>query len=104
MLKFDQTVQIYDELIVGSDTYNLFTRPKCWNVNLRYIYVRRHCDNLFQHSEDYAAVERINTSMEKILRDGGKHGKNTRERMAEEILKTKRCNKQTAGGRRDWRK
>lgn len=97
-------MQIYDELIVGSDTYYLFTRSKYCNVNLRCIYVRRHCDNLFQHSEEYAGVERINTSMEKILRDGEKHGKNTREGMVEEILKTKRCNKQTAGGRRDWRK
>lgn len=42
--------------------------------------------------------------MEKMLRDGKEDGKNTREGMVEEILKTKRCNKQTAGGRRDWRK
>lgn len=68
------------------------------------MYVRRHCNNLFQHSEDYAGVEKINTSMEKMLRDGKEDGKNTREGMVEEILKTKRCNKQTAGGRRDWRK
>lgn len=68
------------------------------------MYVRRHCNNLFQHSEDYARVERINTSMEKMLRDGKEDGKNTREGMVEEILKIKRCNKQTAGGRRDWRK